>query len=79
MLHPDGRRVEPDARRTLFAIEHSKIHRIAADVIGETTSENLEIKVDGKVVVFSAVRELRVAYENALENVLRTDPELVTT
>jgi len=52
-------------------------HGIAADVIGETTSENIEIKVDGKVVVSSDISELRTAYENALENTLRTDPELV--
>jgi phosphoribosylformylglycinamidine synthase subunit PurL len=50
---------------------------ISAELIGETTSENLGIKIDGKVVVSSTISELRNAYENALENVLRTDPELV--
>jgi phosphoribosylformylglycinamidine synthase subunit PurL len=52
-------------------------YQIAADLIGETTSETLEIKVDGKVVVRSAIADLQSVYENALQNVLRTDPELV--
>ena len=50
---------------------------ISADVIGETTSEQLEIKLNGRVVVSARVSELREAYENALETALKTDPELV--
>jgi phosphoribosylformylglycinamidine synthase II len=58
--------------------EVAKKHGIAADAVGETIPENLEIAVDGKVVVSAAVSELREAYEIALESALRTDPDLVT-
>jgi len=52
-------------------------HGTAADVIGETIPEKLEILLDGNVVVSSTVLELSSAYEGALEAALRTDPELV--
>ena len=52
-------------------------HGIAADVIGETVPEKLEISLDGRPVVSATVSELRAAYEDALEAALRTDPELV--
>ena len=44
---------------------------IAAEVIGETAAERVEIKLDGRVVVSAAVSELREAYEGALEKALR--------
>jgi phosphoribosylformylglycinamidine synthase subunit PurL len=50
---------------------------VAADVIGETFADRLEISVDRDVVVSAAVSELSHAYENALESALRTDVELV--
>jgi len=50
---------------------------LSADVIGETTSQTLEIAVDGKRVVSAPVSELKDEYENALERALRTDPELI--
>jgi phosphoribosylformylglycinamidine synthase II len=50
---------------------------IAADVLGETIPERMEISLDGNVIVSAAVSELRVAYESALESALRADPELV--
>ena len=50
---------------------------ISADVIGETIFENLEIKVDGRVVVSAPLGELRDGYENALETALKADPELI--
>jgi phosphoribosylformylglycinamidine synthase II len=50
---------------------------IAADVLGETIPGRLEISLDGRVVVSSAVAELSLAYEAALESTLRTDAELV--
>jgi hypothetical protein len=50
---------------------------IAADVIGETTGDRLEISLDGKVAVSAVVSEFSEAYEKALESALRTDPELV--
>ncbi|HWW14885.1 MAG TPA: phosphoribosylformylglycinamidine synthase subunit PurL [Candidatus Dormibacteraeota bacterium] len=52
-------------------------HGIAADLLGETTPEELEISLDGRVVVSAAVAELNRVYESALESTLRTDPELV--
>jgi phosphoribosylformylglycinamidine (FGAM) synthase-like enzyme len=52
-------------------------HGIAAEVIGETIPERLEISVDGTTIISTAVSELNVAYETALESALRTDPELV--
>jgi phosphoribosylformylglycinamidine synthase II len=52
-------------------------HGIAADVLGETIPERLEISLDGQVVVSAAVADLDQTYESALESILRTDPELV--
>jgi phosphoribosylformylglycinamidine synthase II len=52
-------------------------HGVAADVIGETIPERLEISLDGSVVVSAAVSELSMAYEGALESALKSDPELV--
>ncbi len=50
---------------------------IAADVLGETVAERLEISLDGRMVVSSMVSELNAAYESALELNLKTNPELV--
>ncbi len=75
-----------DASRIVVSCDPSNLARIkevagkhgtAADVIGETIPEKLEISLDGKVVVSSTVGELGQAYEGALEAALRTDPELV--
>jgi phosphoribosylformylglycinamidine synthase subunit PurL len=52
-------------------------HGIAADVLGETIPERLELSLDGESVVSASVAELSQAYESALESTLRTDPELV--
>jgi phosphoribosylformylglycinamidine synthase subunit PurL len=52
-------------------------HGIAADVLGETIPDRVEISLDGQVVVSAAVADLDQAYESALESTLRTDPELV--
>ncbi len=57
--------------------EVAESHGSAADVIGETIPERLEISLDGKVVISAPVSELSSAYESALELALRTDPELV--
>jgi phosphoribosylformylglycinamidine synthase II len=75
-----------DASRILVSCDPANVSRIkevaakngvAADVIGETALERLEISLDGKVVICAAVSELRLAYEDALESALKTDPELV--
>ena len=52
-------------------------HGIAADVIGETIPDRLEVSLDGKVAISAMISELSEAYEKALESALRTDPELV--
>jgi phosphoribosylformylglycinamidine (FGAM) synthase-like enzyme len=52
-------------------------HGIAADVLGETIPERLEISLEGLVVVSAAVSELSVAYETALESALRIEAEAV--
>jgi hypothetical protein len=46
-------------------------------VLGETGSDRIEIKLDGRMVISGSVSELRDAYESALESALRADPELV--
>jgi len=50
---------------------------IAAELIGETVPERVEIRLDGRVVVSAPVSELREVYEGALERALCTDPDAV--
>ena len=75
-----------DASRVVVSCDADRVARIrdvagkygvAADVIGETVGDRLEISVEGDVVVSAAVSELSETYEEALESVLRTDAELV--
>jgi phosphoribosylformylglycinamidine synthase len=56
----------------------AKKHGVAADVIGETIPERLEISLDDKAVIAAAISELSGAYEGALEAALRTDAELAS-
>jgi phosphoribosylformylglycinamidine synthase subunit PurL len=76
-----------DASRILISCDPANVTRIkemaakygvSLDGIGETTSDKLEIRLDGQLVVSAAVADLSEAYETALESALRTDPELVT-
>jgi phosphoribosylformylglycinamidine synthase len=75
-----------DASRVLVSCDPGSVarikevagrHGIAADVIGETIPEKLEISLDGKGVVSATVAELSQAYESALEVALKTDLEVV--
>jgi phosphoribosylformylglycinamidine synthase len=75
-----------DASRVLVSCDPANLprikqlaerHGIAADQIGETIAQKLEISLDGRTVVSATVSELSGAYEGALEAALRTDPELV--
>jgi phosphoribosylformylglycinamidine synthase II len=66
-----------DPDNVLRIQEIAEKHGIAADVLGETIPERMEISLDGEVVVSAAVSTLNEAYESALESNLRTDPELV--
>jgi phosphoribosylformylglycinamidine (FGAM) synthase-like enzyme len=52
-------------------------YRLALDVLGETVPDQIEMKLDGRVVVSASVAELREIYESALESALRTEPETV--
>ncbi|MGA9709148.1 MAG: hypothetical protein WBQ87_15780, partial [Candidatus Sulfotelmatobacter sp.] len=75
-----------DASRIVLSCDPGNVARIqqiaeeygiAADLLGETIPEQLEISLDGQVVVSASVSGLSAAYESALESALRTDPELV--
>jgi phosphoribosylformylglycinamidine synthase subunit PurL len=75
-----------DASRILLSCDPEHLSRIqqiaakyaiAADVIGVTIPERLEISLDGRVVISAQVSALNEVYESALESNLRTDPELV--
>jgi phosphoribosylformylglycinamidine synthase len=76
-----------DASRVLISCDRSNlggIQQIAVKygflpkLIGETVAQQLQIKLDGQVVVSANVNELRESYEGALQNALRTEPEAVT-
>jgi phosphoribosylformylglycinamidine synthase len=65
-------------RDSLAGIQQvSAKHGVSAEVIGETIPEQVEISLDGRVVVSAAVAELREVYECALEDALRAEPETV--
>ncbi len=75
-----------DASRILLSCDPVQVKRIqqlaekygiAADVLGETIPDRLEISLDGRPVISAPVAELKREYESALESALRTDPELV--
>jgi len=50
-------------------------YEVSAEGIGETVSELVEIRMDGRVVVSAMVSELRDSYEGALEAALRAPSE----
>jgi phosphoribosylformylglycinamidine synthase len=71
-----------DASRIVISCDPANLARIkevagkqgvAAEQIGETGSSNVEIKIDGRVVVAASIAELHDVYENALERALRSD------
>jgi phosphoribosylformylglycinamidine synthase len=73
-----------DASRIVLSCDPSNLPRIqqvavkyglSAAQIGETVPEQLEIEVDGRVVVSASVEELSTIYERALEQALRTEFE----
>ena len=51
-------------------------HGISAEQLGETQAGNLEISIDGRIVISAPVAELRGVYENALEGALRSEPAM---
>ena len=67
-----------DAGRVVISCDREKVgaikelalkYGIAAEAIGETAPEKIEIRLDGRVVVSAPVSELREAFEGALEKV----------
>ena len=75
-----------DASRVVIACDPAQLarikevarkHALSADLLGETGSDSVEIKLDGRVVISGSVAELRDRYESALESALRSDPGLV--
>jgi len=75
-----------DASRVIISCDQSNLSRIqqlavkyslSADVIGQTVSDKVEIRLDGRVVVSASVSELRDGFEGAIEAALKADPELI--
>ena len=75
-----------DASRVVISCDREKLsaiqqvgvkYGVAVEEIGETVAGALEVKLDGQPVISAGVVELRAAYENSLESILRTDPEPV--
>ena len=64
----------PATARSFGRIQQVAVkYGIAAESIGETAPERIEIKLDGRAVVSAAISELREVYEGALEKALRTE------
>jgi phosphoribosylformylglycinamidine synthase len=75
-----------DASRVVISCDQEQVSRIkqiantyglSIETIGQTASEVVQIRVDGKVVVSSEVSDLRDGYESSLEAALKTEPEAV--
>jgi len=75
-----------DTSRVVITCDHGNLsgiqqiavkYGLSSDIIGETVPEQVEIKLDGRVVVSASVSELAEIYEGALEKALRTEPETV--
>jgi phosphoribosylformylglycinamidine synthase II len=75
-----------DASRVVTSCDPGNLQRIqqvavkyglSAEVIGETVADQATIKLDGQLVVSASVAELRDAYEGALEQALRTEPQSI--
>ena len=46
-------------------------------IIGETVPGQMEVTLDGRVVISTPVHELHEVYEGALEKALQTEPHFV--
>jgi phosphoribosylformylglycinamidine synthase subunit PurL len=75
-----------DASRIVISCDPAMVSRIqeitdknGIDLVrlGETIPARFEISLDDKLMVSVSVMEMRESYEDALESVLRADPELV--
>jgi phosphoribosylformylglycinamidine synthase II len=75
-----------DASRVVISCDRSSLSRIketaakyslSSEKIGETVPGQMEIELDGRVVVAASVNELRDSFEGALEAALRAGVEAV--
>jgi phosphoribosylformylglycinamidine synthase len=65
-------------RRNLLGIQQIAVkYGLSADIMGETTGQQVEIRIDSQVVVSATVADLRESYESALERALRSESEAV--
>jgi phosphoribosylformylglycinamidine synthase subunit PurL len=85
-LPPEFALFGEDASRVVISCDQDKLstiqqvavkYGIAAEMIGETAAERVEIRLDGRVVVSAPISELSNTYEGALEKALRTEPAAV--
>ena len=72
-----------DASRVVISCDRDKLgaiqqvavkYGIAAESIGGTSPGQVEIRLDGRLVVSAQVSELRAAYEGSLQRMLQTEP-----
>ncbi len=75
-----------DASRVVLACDPARLagikqvagkHGLSVDVLGETVAGQVEIRLDGRMMISASVGDLSEAYESALEKALRTEPEAV--
>jgi phosphoribosylformylglycinamidine synthase len=71
-----------DASRILLTCDQSRLERIkqvagefgiGMEVLGETSLDLIEIKVDGGIAISARIAELRLPYEKSLEKALREE------
>jgi phosphoribosylformylglycinamidine synthase len=67
--------VSCDQSRVLGIKEIAAKHGIAADLIGQTIPDKLEIAIDGKVMVSASVADLFTAWDTALQRDLHVETE----
>ncbi|MFZ0481089.1 MAG: phosphoribosylformylglycinamidine synthase subunit PurL [Terriglobales bacterium] len=81
-LSPEYRLFGEDASRVVITCDPAQLARIkqvaaeyeiSADLLGETSGDQVEIAIDGQPVIVARADELRAAYEGALEKALRTE------
>jgi phosphoribosylformylglycinamidine (FGAM) synthase-like enzyme len=73
-----------DASRVVISCDRDKLgaiqqvavkYDIAAESIGETAPGQVEIRLDGRMVVWAQISELRQAHEGSLQRMLQTEPD----
>jgi phosphoribosylformylglycinamidine synthase subunit PurL len=84
-LPPEFALFGEDASRVVISCDAAHVHRIkevaveyglTAELIGETAGRDMQILLDGRVIVGAPVEMLRDVYESALESALRAEPAM---